>query len=301
MRKKSKAIAEKALGVARRNCFICSLFCTEKFYSGNSSGLNAKEKSLKNLLFIGDVVGASGCDFLASKLHTIKKLYDIDITIVNGENSAQGNGITPASANSIISSGADIITTGNHAFRRKEAFSLFDSGYIIRPANYPEGAAPGSGVCIFDMGSFSVAVVNLMGTVYMDPLDNPFSKIDEILETIETPNIFVDFHAEATSEKKAMGHYLAGKVTGVFGTHTHVQTADEMILGDHTAYITDAGMTGPELSCLGVEIKPAVDRLRFRMPTRFNEASGSCFLCGVYVQFDEKYGKSHKIERLIIR
>lgn len=256
---------------------------------------------MKNLLFIGDVVGKAGCDFLASKLSGIKRLYDIDVTVVNGENSAQGNGITRYSADSIVRAGADIITTGNHAFRRKEALDIFDEDYIIRPANYPEGGCIGKGVCILDMGAYSVAFVNLMGTVYMDPLDNPFTKIDEILEQISVPNIFVDFHAEATSEKKAMGFHLAGRVSGVFGTHTHVQTADECILNGKTAYITDVGMTGPEHSCLGVEVQPAVDRLRFRMPVMFKEAEGECFLCGIVASFDEKNGKTHKIERIIVR
>lgn len=256
---------------------------------------------MKRLLFVGDVVGKAGCDFLTDKLGQIKRCYGIDVTVVNGENSAQGNGITPASADMLVRAGADIITTGNHAFRRKEAFGIFDEEYIVRPANYPEGGCVGSGVRVLDMGAFSVAVVNLMGTVYMDPLDNPFTKIDGILENIGTHNIFVDFHAEATSEKKAMGHYLTGKVTGVFGTHTHVQTADECILGGHTAYITDVGMVGPELSCLGVETDCVTDMFRFRMPVRFREAAGDCFLCAVVVEFDEKNGKSHKIERLIIR
>lgn len=256
---------------------------------------------MKKLLFIGDVVGKAGCEFLQARLGMIKRQYGIDVTVVNGENSAQGNGITKFSADMIINAGADIITTGNHAFRRRESLGIYDEDYIVRPANYPEGGVPGKGVCVLDMGAYSVAVVNLMGTVYMEPLDNPFTKIDEILAELPTSNIFVDFHAEATSEKKAMGHYLTGKVTGVFGTHTHVQTADERILGDHTAYITDAGMTGPEHSCLGVEIKPAVDRLRLRTPVRFKEAEGECFLCGIVVEFDEKSGKSHKIERLIIK
>lgn len=258
---------------------------------------------MKNLLFIGDVVGKSGCDFFCSKIKRIKNLYSIDITVVNAENSAQGNGITPVSANTLLNSGADVLTTGNHAFRRKEAYNMFDekSGCIIRPANYPDGMATGKGVCILDMGSYSVAIVNLMGTTFMDSLDNPFTKIDEILENIDTPNIFVDFHAEATSEKKAMGHYLTGKVSGVLGTHTHVQTADEMILGGHTAYITDVGMTGPEISCLGVDIEASLNRFRFRTPTRFTESKNDCFLCGVFVQFDEKTGKSHKIQRVIVR
>lgn len=256
---------------------------------------------MKNLLFIGDVVGKSGCEFLAKKLPQLKRQYSADITIVNGENSAVGNGITRQCADTIVRAGADVITTGNHAFSRREALDIFDEDYIIRPANYPEGGAVGKGVCILDMGAYSVAVVNLSGTVFLDPLDNPFTVIDNILAEIDTPNIFVDFHAEATSEKKAMGYHLEKRVTGVFGTHTHVQTADECILSEHTAYITDAGMTGPERSCLGVEIKPAVDRLRFRTPSRFKEAGGDCFLCGVAVSFDEKSGKTHKIERIIVR
>lgn len=256
---------------------------------------------MKNLLFIGDVVGKAGCGFLAAKLSRLKQLYNIDITIVNGENSAQGNGISRQSADMIFNAGADIITTGNHAFRRREYPAVFEDRYILRPANYPEGGAPGRGWCSIDMGAYSIAVVNLMGTVFMDQLDNPFTKIDGILDEIDTPNIFLDFHAEATSEKKAMGHYLTGRVTGVFGTHTHVQTSDEIILGGHTAYITDAGMTGPEVSCLGVEKELVINRFRFHTPVMFKEAEGDCFLCGVCVEFDEKYGKSHKIERIIIR
>lgn len=256
---------------------------------------------MKNLLFIGDVVGRTGCDFLMKKLPLIKRQYKIDLTVVNGENSAQGNGITKFSADMMLNAGADVITTGNHAFKRRDSYEIYNRDCIIRPANYPSEGCPGKGICIIDMGAYSAAVINLSGTVYLDPLDNPFTVIDSMLEEIETPNIFVDFHAEATSEKKAMGYYLAGKVSGIFGTHTHVQTSDECILSDHTAYITDAGMTGPENSVLGVEIQPAVDRLRFRMPTRFKEAEGNCFLCGVVVEFDEKMGKSYKIERIIIR
>lgn len=256
---------------------------------------------MKRLLFIGDVVGRAGCDFLSKKLSGIKRLYGIDVTVVNGENSAQGNGINRRSADSILRAGADVITTGNHAFHKRDGMEVFYDKNIIRPANYPEGAAPGSGVCVLDMGAYSLTVINLMGTVYMDPLDNPFTTIDRILEAVQTPAVFVDFHAEATSEKKAMGYHLNGRVSGIFGTHTHVQTADECILDGGTAYITDAGMTGPENSCLGVEIKPAVDRFRFRTPVRFSEAEGDCFLCGVVVEFDEKNGKSHKIERIIVR
>lgn len=255
---------------------------------------------MKNLLFVGDVVGKSGCDFLAGKLPQIKRKYNIDITVVNAENSAQGNGLSHFSADSVINAGADVITTGNHAFRQRNDLGVYEKDYILRPANYPDGCI-GKGVCLLDMGAYSVAVVNIMGTAFLDPLDNPFNKMDEILRDIHTRNIFVDFHAEATSEKKAFGFYLSGRVSGVFGTHTHVQTADETIIKGHTAYITDAGMTGVEDSCLGVDEKNAVDRFRFRMPVRFREAEGACFLCGVVVEFDEKSGKSHKIQRIVIR
>lgn len=252
------------------------------------------------LLFIGDVVGKNGCEFLSKKLYSIKKENNIDITVVNGENSAQGNGITQSSANFLLNMGVDVITTGNHCFKRHEAIELFERDNVIRPLNFPEGCA-GKGVCTLDFGSFSIAVINLMGTVDMEPLDNPFTSIDNILNTIDTPNIFIDFHAEATSEKKAMGHYLTGKVTAVMGTHTHVQTADEIILGNHTAYITDVGMTGAEISILGIDIRPALDKLRFHYPTKFTESQNPCFLNGVIIDFDEKFGKSTKIKRIIVR
>lgn len=254
-----------------------------------------------NLLFIGDVVGNSGCDILERELYGLKREYDIDVTVVNGENSAQGNGITPQSFERLMQMGADVVTTGNHCFRRKEAMELYDSSeFLIRPANYPKGA-PGGGVAYIDMGAVRIAVVNLMGTMYLDSLDNPFAKIDELLGAIDTTNIFVDFHAEATSEKKAMGFYLQGRVTAVLGTHTHVQTADECILGGHTAYITDAGMTGPELSVLGVDSDIVINKFKYHTPVKFEESAEEPFLNGVVVTFDEKSGKSTNISRIIRR
>lgn len=255
---------------------------------------------MKNLLFIGDVVGKSGCDFLSEKIYGIKKENDIDITVINGENSAQGNGITRYSADMLLKMGADVITTGNHCFKRRDSIGIYDDDNIIRPINFPDGC-PGKGYCLIDCGCFSAAVVNLMGTVYMEPLDNPFTVMENLLDSLKTPNIFVDFHAEATAEKKAMGHFLAGRVTAVLGTHTHVQTADEIILKDHTGYITDAGMTGPELSVLGVSIEVAVDKQRFKYPVRFTEAQTACFINGVVISFDEKSGKCTKIKRIINR
>lgn len=250
------------------------------------------------LLFIGDVVSHSGCEFLGSKLYGIKKSYNIDITVVNGENSADGNGITTFSCNYLTKIGADVITTGNHAFKRREAAGAFEAySHLIRPVNFPEGVA-GKGVYIIDMGRCRAAIINLMGVVYMEPLDNPFFAIDKALKQLDTPNIFVDFHAEATAEKKAMGYYLDGRVTAVLGTHTHVQTADEQILPKGTAYITDVGFTGPEESVLGVMKERAIEKQRFHLPVKFIEADTPCYINGVVVDFDERTGKARSIERI---
>ena len=253
------------------------------------------------LLFIGDVVSKRGVGCLCDWLLDIKRKNSIDITVINGENSATGNGVTAESADSLTRIGADVITTGNHAFRRSGCSVIYEENqHIIRPANYPAGA-PGRGVCVLDMGRCQIAVINLMGVVYMEPLDNPFSCIDDILKDIKTPNIFVDFHAEASAEKKAMGYYLDGRVTAVIGTHTHVQTADEQLLPEKTAYITDAGFTGPEHSVLGVKKELSIQRQRFHLPVRFEEAEGSCCINGVIVDFDEKTGRANGIRRLNIK
>lgn len=253
------------------------------------------------LMFIGDVVGAVGCNFLASKIKSLRERYLTDILVVNGENSATGNGVTAASANMLTRLGADVITTGNHAFKRHEAQTIYDGiPHLIRPANFPEGVY-GRGEHVLDMGRAKIAVVNLLGTAFLEPLDNPLFKIDSILENIDTPNIFLDFHAEATAEKKVMGYYLDGRVTAVIGTHTHVQTADERILPGGTAYITDAGMTGPEDSVLGVDIEAATEKMRLHIPTRFTEAQTACFINGVVVDFNEKTGRANSIERICVR
>ena len=254
-----------------------------------------------NLLFIGDVVGDAGCDFLEKRIYALKKKYDISIVVINGENSASGNGITPFSYQRLTALGADVITTGNHCFKRKEALSLYDENEtLLRPANYPEDVA-GRQYAVIDLGFCSVAVINLMGTTYMEPLDNPFCCVDKLLERIDTKNIIVDFHAEATSEKKAMGFYLDGRVTAVLGTHTHVQTADEIILPNGTAYITDAGMTGPELSVLGVKSELAIEKLKNHVPVKFEISDEPCFINGVVVEFNEHSGKATKITRIIER
>lgn len=253
------------------------------------------------VLFVGDVVGEAGCDFLKKHIYNIKQEHNIDFTIINGENSAQGNGITPKSLQALKNIGADVITTGNHCFKRKEIMDLYDrEETLLRPANYPNGVV-GKGYTVIDLGFTSIAVINLIGTVYLEPLDNPFNCIDIILDEISTPNIFVDFHAEATSEKKAMGQYLAGKVSAVLGTHTHVQTADEIILADHTAYISDVGMTGPELSALGVKTEIIIEKLKYHCPVKFVESENPCFINAVVVEFNEKLGKATKINRIIVR
>ena len=253
------------------------------------------------LLFVGDVVGNSGCEALEKQLYRIKQEHKIDITVVNGENSAQGNGITLSSAQNLFSMGVDVITTGNHCFKRKEIMELFDSNdFLLRPANFPDGVE-GRGVAVIDMCPYKIAIVNLIGTLYLEAVDNPFNVVDKILDDIDTPNIIVDFHAEATSEKKAMGFYLQNRVTAVLGTHTHVQTADETILGGHTAYITDVGMTGPELSVLGVDKDIVITKFKKRVPVKFTESTEKSFINAVVVEFDEKNGKALDIKRLIIR
>ncbi len=253
-----------------------------------------------NVLFIGDIVGSNGCDFAEKTVGRLRAQKKLDLVIANGENSADGNGITKASMEHIFRF-ADVITTGNHCFRRKEFTEYYDiRENLLRPANYPEGVV-GKGVVTVDMGRYSFAVINLMGTAFMEALNNPYECIDRLLADIDTKNILVDFHAEATSEKKAMGFYLSGKVSAVMGTHTHVQTADEAILDGHTAYITDAGMCGAELSVLGVKKELAIEKQRTKCPVRFTESDEAPFFNGVLMQIDEKCGKACGIERLIIR
>ena len=253
-----------------------------------------------NVLFIGDIVGSNGCDFAEKTVGKLRAQKKLDLVIANGENSADGNGITKASMDHIFRF-ADVITTGNHCFRRKEFTEYYDiRENLLRPANYPDGVV-GKGVVTVDMGRYSFAVINLMGTAFMEALNNPYECIDRLLGDIDTKNILVDFHAEATSEKKAMGFYLSGKVSAVMGTHTHVQTADEAILDGHTAYITDAGMCGAELSVLGVKKELAIEKQRTKCPVRFTESEEAPFFNGVLMQIDEKCGKALGIERLIIR
>lgn len=254
-----------------------------------------------NILVIGDVVSSAGCEFLRSRLPAFKKLKGIDLCIANGENSAVGNGITPFSAQFLFDSGVDFITTGNHVYRRREFYEMLDErDDIIRPANFYAGN-PGKGWAVIDMGAVKVGVINLMGNVYMDRCANPFTCIDEILPKLSDCRIIlVDFHAEATAEKRALGFYLDGKVSAVFGTHTHVMTADSCILPKGTAYISDIGMTGPKHSVLGVKPEISIEWLRTGMPARFDTADGECIMNGCIFEIENKTGKVISIEPVAI-
>ena len=247
-------------------------------------------------VFIGDVVGAVGCSALAKTLPLIKREYGADVAIVNGENSADGNGISPRSAEEIFGAGADVITTGNHAFGRHSINEEYDRrDTLLRPANLGE-ELPGKGVCALDLGRYSVTVINLIGTAFMQPADNPFKCAEEILKNVSSKIVIVDFHAEATSEKRAMSCFLAGRVSAVFGTHTHVQTADERII-DGTGCITDVGMTGPVDSVLGVRKEIIIDKFMNYRHAKHIVAGGACEICGAAVEIDPADGKCLKIER----
>lgn len=255
------------------------------------------------ILCIGDVVGGNGCDFLRRHLPALKRTKGIDVVIANGENSSDGNGITPASANHLFDSGVDVITTGNHTYRRREIYDyLDDTEAIIRPANFPPDA-PGHGITVLDMGRTQIAVINLMGAVYLDEhLDCPFRTLDALLKKYDLPKVcIVDFHAEATGEKRALGYYADGRVSAVFGTHTHVQTADETVLPGGTGYITDVGMTGVIDSVLGVKKELVIKKQLSRMPVRFDYADGACKMDCVLFDIDEKTGLCRSAERISIR
>ena len=254
-----------------------------------------------NVLAIGDVVGTAGCRFLRERLPALKKQENIDLVIANGENSADGNGITPVSAEHLFTSGVDIITAGNHTFRRKEVYGKFDEcPFLIRPANYPEGTTPGRGYTVFDLGRTQAAVINLMGCMYMEALDDPYKVIDGILKKLDTKIIILDFHAEATAEKLALAYYLDGRISAMFGTHTHVQTADERILPKGTGYITDVGMTGPTESVLGVKSELAIKKFKDKLPVRFETDTGSCHADCIKYTIDDKTGRTKLLKRMKI-
>lgn len=216
------------------------------------------------LLFIGDIVGSPGRDMVSEYLPKLKQKYRPSMTIINGENAAGGRGITEKIYKTFMNDGANVITLGNHAWDNRDIFEFIDGAkWLVRPANFPEGV-PGKGIAYVPAGEFEVAVINLQGRVFMNDLDCPFKKADELVEEARkrTPFIFVDFHAETTSEKQAMGWFLDGRVTAVVGTHTHIQTADNRVLPGGTAYLTDAGMTGPYDGILGMEKEAIIKKFQ---------------------------------------
>lgn len=242
-----------------------------------------------NILFIGDIVGRPGRNFIKTRLKDIKKEYDIDFTIGNGENIAGGVGITRSTYDELVDAGIDVITMGNHTWSKKELLDFIDdAGNLVRPANYPPGT-PGKGYIIMKRMNKRIAVVNMCGRVYMESVDCPFRTMDDIYDRIkdEADIIILDFHAEATSEKQAMGWYLDGRVTAVLGTHTHVQTSDERILPKGTGYITDVGMTGPYDSILGVEKEIVIKKFITAMPGRFEVAEGQVVFGGIVLELDD--------------
>ena len=255
------------------------------------------------LLALGDVVSDSGCEALLKNLPKIKRQYRIDVCIANGENSAMGNGISPDSAESLFSSGVDLITTGNHVFRRREAADYFDeSRFCLRPYNM-HSSCPGKGIGIIDMGKYRVGVINLIGNAFFNSsFANPFDSLDRAIEEIKDCRIkVVDFHAEATGEKRALGFYADGRVSAFFGTHTHVRTADEQILPQGTGYITDIGMCGSENSVLGIEPDCIIRSLKTGMPTVFKAKDDGIVISGCIFEIDESTGKAVAVEAIDIK
>jgi hypothetical protein len=252
------------------------------------------------ILLVGDVNGRPGRRALRTLLPALVAETGVDLVVANVENAADGFGITPDLADQIRASGVHCMTSGNHIWDKPEiAPYLASSPDLLRPANYPE-AAPGRGVWVGEAGGHPVAVVNLMGRVYMPPCDDPFRAADRALEAIggRARVIVVDMHGEATSEKQAIACYLDGRVSAVVGTHTHVQTADERILPGGTAYLSDLGMTGPYDSVIGIEKTLALRKFLTGMPVRFSVAQGDARLCGAVVEVDHTSGRARAIERL---
>ncbi len=252
-------------------------------------------------IIIGDVVGRPGRTILRESVSRLKHQYEAEFVVANVENAASGVGITPVIADEILQAGVDVMTSGNHIFDKKEVVPYIESQpRLLRPANYPPDT-PGRGVWIGSTNSGAqVAVVNIQGRVFMAPSDSPFKVVDQIVSEIagRTKVILVDHHAEATSEKIAMGRFLDGRVSAVVGSHTHVQTADEQILPGATAYITDLGMTGPHDGIIGVKSELVLARFLRALPVRFETATGGGILHGVVIDIDERTGKAIAIERL---
>lgn len=255
-----------------------------------------EKREVMKILLVGDVVGGPGRRVFKDVVKRMRDENTVNAVIVNGENAAAGNGITLALAEELFKAGADVITLGDHAWGQKELEpSIGGEKRLLRPVNYPPGT-PGQGVVTVHTPLGPVSVVNLLGRVFMNPMDCPFRAMDAVLKALPcNVPVIVDFHAEATSEKIAMGHYLDGRITAIVGTHTHVQTSDAGLLPKGTAYMTDLGMTGPVHSVIGREIAPVLKKFTTGIPARFDVASGPCVLEGAILDIDRASGRAVSI------
>ncbi len=254
-----------------------------------------------NILLIGDIFGECGMSYIQRELKYIAERENADVIIANGENASAGNGLSYTDYDALIDAGVDVITMGNHTFGRKDIFKIFEKETsVIRPINYPEGTA-GKGSVIINRNGKKIAVINALGRVNVLNVDCPFKGVEKEIKNLsgKADIILVDFHADATSEKKAMGYFLDGKVTCVFGTHTHVQTADERILPKGTAYITDLGMTGAKESVLGIKQDIIIERFMTAMPHKFELADSKAILCGALLTVDDATLKAVSIKRIL--
>ncbi len=254
--------------------------------------------STYRILFLGDIFGRGARTAVKESLPLLKETYKPLFTIVNGENAAGGKGITSSIASDFLQSGIDAITLGNHAFNKTEIIPFLSEDHpVVRPINMPKGT-PGKGIIQLKKKGITLHIINLCGQIFMDPYDSPFHKIDEVLEQIQSPHIFVDFHAEATSEKCAMGWHLDGRVSAVVGTHTHVTTADERILPHGTAYMSDVGMSGPMDSVIGVDKEIILYRFLTNLPKRSEPAKGPIQINGVVIDIEKETGHATSIKRI---
>ncbi|MCS6918377.1 MAG: TIGR00282 family metallophosphoesterase [Fimbriimonadales bacterium] len=250
------------------------------------------------ILFLADIVGRTGRNAVAKTLPEWRERYAPDVVLANGENAAGGKGITPEILNDLARLGVHAFTGGNHIWDKKEIYAALESDpRIVRPANYSP-LSPGKGYTVLPVLDKQLAIISLAGRVFMDNADCPFRKFDEIHAQLQTPFVFVDFHAEATSEKTCFAYYADGRASAVVGTHTHVQTADERILPKGTAYITDAGMCGALHSSIGMELEPSIQRFLTGMPAKSDVAKGAAVVCAVLIDLERTTGRALSIQRL---
>ncbi|MBN2351873.1 MAG: TIGR00282 family metallophosphoesterase [Spirochaetales bacterium] len=258
-----------------------------------------KPETTLRALVIGDIVGQAGCRALFSMAKSLKREFAADMVVVNGENAVDGSGLTPEVIKEFFEAGADVVTSGNHIWKNKAIYPVLDTeNRLLRPENYPKGV-PGKGHCTITVRDCNVSILNLEGGLNRSRLRCPFAVGREMVHKLrkESPVILVDFHAESAQEKEALATYLDGEISALFGTHTHVQTADERVLSRGTGYITDIGMTGPEESVIGMSIKVAIDRALTQMPLKLEIEDKPAILMGVVIEINPENGKTIKLER----